>query len=525
MYSAPALKIVDQYGRGIPRAALTSDFEGAATGRRMNTWGTSSAGVNSTLFSSLNTLRSRSRELRRNNPLIDGGIDTYAANIIGSGINPRWQMEDSGLKKEIQELWNDWVKESDLLDINDFYGQQTLGVNALIDAGEYLCRFITVGPGEYTAVPLKLQLLEADHLDAAYSDIKNGNAVRMGIEIDQLGRRLAYWIWNEHPGEMYLFTVPNSTRIRVEKRDMVHVFKPVRIGQMRGRPWLASIIVKIRELDQYSDAELVRKKAAAMFGGFIYQELNYDQGAGNVLGIPTTADPSIIALEPGTFPVLPLGKKVAFSEPADVGGSYEVWIKQQLREIAVGMGITYEQLTTDLSGVNYSSIRAGLLEFRRRVKQLQYQIIIHQFCRPIAERWMDTAVLSGVLKIKDYYENRRKYLRIQWRPDGWDWVDPVKDQLAEQMAIRNGFKSRSQVVAERGSDIEIVDQEISEDNQRADDAGLILDSDPRNTNASGAMQNAIEQINDEGDEPTSPQDGKKNKIKNVDPAKGGRSAL
>jgi lambda family phage portal protein len=282
---------------------------------------------------------------------------------------------------------------------------------------------------------------------------------------------------------------------------MGHVFKPLRIGQMRGRPFLASIIVKMHELDQYSDAELVRKKAAAMFGGFIIEKLNYENAAipaGQLLGRSATTDANnnnIIALEPGTFPILPLGKEVQFSQPADVGITYEAWIKQQLREIAVGMGITYEQLTSDLSNVNYSSIRAGLLEFRRRIKQLQHQIIIHQFCRPIARRWMNAAVLSRALSlgIGDYLKNSRKYLRIKWRPDGWAWVDPVKDQLAEQMAVRNGFKSRSRVVAERGDDVETVDTEIAEDNQRADDKKLIFDTDPRNTASSGTMQKAIEE--------------------------------
>ena len=84
-------------------------------------------------------------------------------------------------------------------------------------------------------------------------------------------------------------------------------------------------------------------------------------------------------------------------------------------------------------------------------------------------------------------------IALAWCPDGWAWVDPVKDQLAEQMAIRNGFKSRARVVAERGDDIEDVDREIVEDNDRADKAGLILDSDPRKTAASGAMQKAVEE--------------------------------
>jgi len=493
------LSIVDQHGRAIPRSAMTGPYEGAATGRRMGAWGTSGSGVNSNLFSSLNHLRGRSRELRRNNPLADGGAESYVANIIGSGINPRWQIKDNpALKQELQELWDDWTKESDFADLLDFYGQQSLGVSGMLDAGEFLCRFIDVGAGEYETVPLKLQLLEADYLDETFhSTASNGNEIRMGIEFDKRGRRVAYWIWNDHPGESISFRNYALERVRVPAEDMRHVFKPVRIGQQRGRPWLASIIVKLHELDQYEDAELVRKKTAAMFGGFITEAMNAEgAAAGTLFGRRSGQDAKqndIIAIEPGTFPTLPVGKDVVFSTPADVGVTYEVWIKQQLREIAVGMGITYEQLTNDLTGVNYSSIRAGLLEFRRRVNQLQHQIIIHQFCRPIARRWTDTAVMCGALRIPDYFQNRRKYLRIEWCPDGWPWVDPVKDQLAEQMANRNGYKSRSRSVAERGDDVEIVDREIAEDNARADAAGLVFDSDPRKTEKTGAMHKATEE--------------------------------
>ncbi len=151
--------------------------------------------------------------------------------------------------------------------------------------------------------------------------------------------------------------------------------------------------------------------------------------------------------------------------------------------------------------MNYSSIRAGLLEFRRRVEHLQIQILAFQLCRPVAHAWLDTAINAGALRIPDYCRNRRTYLRIRWRPDGWPWVDPVKDQMAEQMAVRHGFKSRSQVIAERGGDVDTVDREIFEDNRRADALGLVYDSDPRKTAKSGAAQQA------EGDEANEPAEG------------------
>ena len=226
-----------------------------------------------------------------------------------------------------------------------------------------------------------------------------------------------------------------------------------------------------------------------MFGGFITE-------ASAVAGDPSawfgskasddSAGRDVVALEPGTFPILPRGLDVTFSQPVDVGTTYEVWIKQQIREIAKGMGVTYEQLTGDLTGVNYSSIRAGLLEFRRRVGQLQQEIIIFQFCRRVANAWMDAAVLSGAVAIPDYFTNRRAYRRIVWRPDGWPWVDPVKDLDAAKNSVRSGFSSRSKVVAERGDDIETIDRENAEDNARADRLKLVYDSDPRKTTRTGS---------------------------------------
>ena len=177
-------------------------------------------------------------------------------------------------------------------------------------------------------------------------------------------------------------------------------------------------------LDQYDDAELVRKKTAAMFAGFITRQSPEDQllgeGEADELGV------AMAGLEPGTLQVLEPGEDVKFSDPADVGGSYAEFLRVQFRAVAVAMGITYEQLTGDLSGVNYSSIRAGLLEFRRRCEAIQHGVIVHQMCRPIWRAWMDAAVLSGALAAPGYAKNRqaaKAWQTAKWIPQGWQWVD------------------------------------------------------------------------------------------------------
>jgi lambda family phage portal protein len=261
--------------------------------------------------------------------------------------------------------------------------------------------------------------------------------------------------------------------VPVPAQYVLHLFRPLRPGQLRGQPWLTQVLVKLYELDQYDDAELVRKKTAAMFAGFITKTApdapvmdEEKDGDGS-----TTA---LTGLEPGTLQVLLPGEDVRFSAPADVGASYETFMRVQLRSIAAGMGITYEQLTCDLTGVNYSSIRAGLLEFRRRCEQFQHQVLVYQMCRPIWQRWITDAILSGALEIPEHAK-----LVAKWVPPGFAWVDPLKDIKAQIMAVRAGFKSRSEVLSEQGYDAEVIDREIASDNARADSLGHVYESDAR----------------------------------------------
>ena len=67
-------------------------------------------------------------------------------------------------------------------------------------------------------------------------------------------------------------------------------------------------------------------------------------------------------------------------------------------------------------------------------------------------------------------------------------VDPLKDVLARKEEVRCGFTSRTAVIHERGYDPEQVEAEIAADNERADAAGNVFDSDPRRTANSGVAQ-------------------------------------
>ena len=368
--------------------------EAAGAGRRSFAWLPSNPGAVAALTATQTELRTKSRDLVRRNAWANAALESYVANAIGTGIKPQSLVTDSALRERIQALWRDWTLDADAAGLTDFYGLQALACRAMLEGGEALIRIRYRRPEDGLAVALQLQVLEPEHLPVTLNTTaENGNVIRAGIEFDRLGRRVAYHLYRTHPEDGALAPMSGNggmETVRVDASEILHLFRPLRPGQIRGEPWLARALVKLNELDQYDDAELVRKKTAAMFAGFITRLAPED----NLMG-EGSADPNGVALaglEPGTLQILEPGEDVKFSQPADVGASYAEFLRMQFRAVAAAMGVTYEQLTGDLTQVNYSSIRAGLLEFRRRCEALQHGVIVHQLCRPIWQVFIEQAV-------------------------------------------------------------------------------------------------------------------------------------
>jgi lambda family phage portal protein len=441
-----------------------SAYESAGYGRRLQRWTTSAGSMNAVLLNDLETLQNRSRDAVRNNPYAANILDVIVANTIGTGIKPQSLAAD---KAAIDALWLDWTDYADADGMQDFYGLQGLILRCVVESGECFVRF-KMNRGQ--AVPLQLQILESEFLENTTTLLPNGNRLVGGIELNPQGRRVAYHLHKNYPGD---HAFEGDEVVRIPAKEILHIYKPLRPGQVRGEPWLARVLLKLHDLDQYDDAELVRKKTAAMFAGFVTRLDPESSMLGE--GAPNEASQAFAGLEPGTMQFLEPGEDVRFSQPGDVGGTYEAFMRQQLRSIAVGMGITYEQLTGDLSGVNYSSIRAGLVEFRRRIAMIQHHLMVFQLCRPVWNRWFELAILSNQLPLN-------ADPKVKWIPQGFDWVDPLKDIKAQVMSIQNGLKSRAEVVSELGYDVEDIDQEIAADNKRAQKLGLHFDYQTQHLN-------------------------------------------
>lgn len=478
---------VEQLGR---TASIEPAFDGASQGPRFRNWTATTSGVNALVGGSLTTLRSRSRDTARKNPWARQGVETHVANLVGSGIKPLSRVKDEAFREAQQEAWLDWTDEADADGLTDYYGLQAIGARALQESGEFLIRFRSRRMEDGLTVPLQLQLLEGDHLPIERTlTLDSGNRVIQGVEFNLIGQRVAYWIYRQHPGDIQLTGLDNTQLVRVPASEICHVFKVMRPGQVRGYPWLATVLTRVREMLEYEDAELVRKKFAAMITAFLTTSGDAPEEVLNAkLEVIKSGEPGVAGgvMEPGTTQILQPGEDIRFSESPEVGQTYDVFMKTNLRAIAAGMGLTYEQLTGDLSNVNFSSIRAGLNEFQRRCTADQEQTLVFQMCRPVWNRWNREAVLAGVLDAPGFALNPRPWLRVEHIAQGWRYVNPKDEVDADIKAIRGGLNSRRRVVSGFGVDVEVLDREIAEDSKRADNLGLVLDSDPRKTKAAGS---------------------------------------
>jgi len=472
--------------------AFIGGFDGGLTTRRLKGFQASRAHVNVLIQQAGDDMTARARHLTRNNGYAINAVESWAGNVVGTGIKPSSRIADSALKDTVQKLWLRWTDEADAEGLTDFYGLQRRAAREVFIAGEVFFRIRPRRDSDGLTVPLQLQLLPSEMLPKHLNmTLGNGHVIRQGIEFDAIGRRSAYHFYRRHPGDATEQDLAGEI-VRVPADSILHIIDPVDAGQLRGYSRFAPVLAKLFILDQYDDAELDRKKVAAMFAGFISRpavdDMALDTG-------DSTSEP-LMPLEPGQLQVLEDGENITFSSPSDVGGNYESFQYRTLLQVASGLGIPYVNVTSDMVKANYSNTRAALLEFRRRVEAVQHSVMVYQMCRPVWIRWMDAAVMSGALPIAGYEERRADCLDCDWLPPRWDWVDPLKDINAEVAAINAGLKSRSQAISERGYDAAEVDAEIAEDRRRQHELGILTEgnNDGRANSGADAVRNAADDM-------------------------------
>lgn len=470
-------------------------YLGAGQGRRLRTFRPTNVGPNASLRG-LSTLLARARHNARNDAWEVAALDKRVANAIATGIQAKALWGTPEQRKATDKLWKKWTKYSDADGVLTWYGQQALAWREWDEAGEVFVRLRMRRASDGLPVPLQVQLIEAEQCPATYYGVAaNGNAIRAGIEFDRIGRRVAYWMYQAHPGDIHMGEVNPLLLVRVPAEQIRHLYRPLRAGQLRGVPGSASVLVRQYGLDRLQDNVLERQALANLYAGFFETPAADEDpeglSGGAVADLKTGQDidgTPVAGLEPGTMQELPPGWKVNFSEPPGAGSDYAEFLRGNLMAIAAVRGVPYEVMTGDLRNVSDRALRLILNEFRRRIEMDQWLYLIPQLCQFVREGFFDQAVLAGSLQVQGYAELRDEVTETMWVPEGWPYSHPVQDVDADIKAIRAGITSRSRRTLAQGEDPEAVIDEIAADNQAADARGLVLDSDPRKVSSAGLTQ-------------------------------------
>jgi lambda family phage portal protein len=414
-------------------------YDGARSGRRNDGWVTGNTSANAEIGMATEALRSRARALVRNNPHAAKAVAVIVANKIGTGIMCQADGPNARANKRLDTAWQRWVDDCDVTGRMDLYGIQALAERTRAESGEALIR-LHAGRGE---VPLRLQVLEPDFIDSTKNErLGTDHEIRLGVEYRNEAP-VAYWLYEAHPGDGSLANLRRGQQSnRVSANEIIHYYKPLRPGQSRGVTDFAPVIEALRDLGDYANAELMRKKIAACSVGAV----TTPAGLPGASLAPTALDDNgdrVEQFRPGMISYLKPGEGIDFFDPKP-SGDYQQFMSVELHAIASGLGIPYELLTGDLSEVTYTSHRGGLVQFRGMVEADQWQIVVPQVCRPIWQAFV------SAYRIMDGSVDPRT--PAVYTPPRFGLLDPAKEIPAMVAALEAGIESYPNLIAREGYD-------------------------------------------------------------------------
>ncbi|WP_028579428.1 phage portal protein [Desulfogranum japonicum] len=426
----------------------------------------------------MQTIIGRCRDQAQNNPSVRGGIRRIVNNAVRSGIRPQFQFRDKGDKLDTatnrawEKLFSRWAGYADISGHDSFWAQQRLGLGHMwFDGGFFIHRvWDTSIPG---VVPLRLELLERDHLDTSMDGVlKNGNIARQGKELDpRTGKVVAYHLFPEHPGDSgYTSMVQQS--IRIPASEIVDVFERDRISQYHGIPWIVAVVMEAYDLEDYRAYERIGAKLAAAFGIFV--KSNYADMGHPGIGIqagetgensnwPTTWDNMPEYIDPGRIQAVPYGADITIASHNRPGTQYEPYVKESRRTQSTGFGMSYEAYANDYTDASYSSARSASLEERLSYGGMQ-MFLNEKMNRKVAAWFIEAAWMAGLApcSMPGFRTNPWPYLEaVSHQNPGWGWVEPLKDSQASGKKIDKVLSTYRREAAAQGYDWdELVDEAI-----------------------------------------------------------------
>jgi lambda family phage portal protein len=457
-------------------------YQAAQADRVTSGWSTSPLPADQIVRRNWRALVARSREQLVNNSYAKAFQRSVRRNVIGQkGFILQAQVQgadgkpDADANRAIEAAFKKWskAKNCDVKGVRSFLQIQKTLVNGLPSDGEFMVRHVygrDAGPWGYG-----LQILDPVNCPVDFDEDRrpNGRFIRAGIEYTKMGRPVYYYF---HTLDVSQSDYSHAGRafIRVPADQIIHWFEEDLVGQKRGLPWMATALLRMRQLDQFERAALINARESANKLGVI----EWDEGFGPE---PESDDDDgeaaevELSSEAGIYHEMLQGQRLKRVESPYPNGEMAVFSKHNLRGVASGLGAAYNDLANDLEGVNLSSMRHGMQAERDRWKELQ-ESLIESFISEVFEKWLEYSLIAGKITLDNGAtlspRHLSKYLDATFHARRWDWMDPSKDVKADADAVENLFKSRGQVIRERGRNPRDVYREFAEDIQAMKDEGI-----------------------------------------------------
>ena len=454
------------YNRLAYREAIEArNYTAARTDDRFGNWFPRDQPAEVTDAPYRNLIRARARDLERNNAVLSGAVLGIVNNVIGLGIKPQAMCVSTSGKEltrindKIEELWAEWTnaENCDITGHSDFYALQALFLRRMLVDGDGL--IIRSTPADRARFPLILQMVEGDMFAEQLTRDKD-RYIYGGVEVNDYMQPLAYH---------FVFDPRTYEVTRVPAERVVHGFVKFRAQQIRGVSALAPVMEPVRDIGQYIEYELKAARIAASLSGVI--KSGTPQKIGRNMKVADSGDTSATQIEPGTMLNLRPGEDALFAQPGRPNVAASQFTQLILRFVGVGLGLSYESVSRDVSQVNYSSAREAKLQDIKTYEAMQ-EFVIKKFCRPIYNAWLDAAVLGGLVNIPGYWNTPAKYRKCRWVKPGWKWVDPLKEASGTEKQLALGLTTLQEVCGAMGTDWQENLEQQAREEQYKKDLGL-----------------------------------------------------
>lgn len=433
-------------------------------------WQTQSSSLDYQLISKLVSTRAKARSLATSNAYVSNYLQIVVNNVVGSAgfTLQATNTDNSGNlttlnNNRLEEQWAKFSKNCSIDNKHTLTTFLSLIMKTLPVDGEAFIQIVERSDGTF-----RLKLIDAALVDEAINtNLQNGGKIVMGVELDADGAPVAYHVKRGYDGE----TALRGKSIRIPASDIIHIYDPLQVTQTRGFSWLAPVLGTLHQLEEYNKAELVSARVRANH----VQYVKMTDAAINLLG-DAALDPDLITeykTAPGATVTLDPGYEVVDAGGSNLPTAYAEFVSNILKQIASGLHVSYNALATDLSDVNYSSMRSGLLLEREYWKLVQ-NMLIDRVLGVVYERFVDNLFLYNKITVVGVAVPE-KFKSYKLMARGWDWVDPLKDVEASVTALAAGLTTRTALLAEKGIDFEdLINQRKREDELLAA-AGLSFD--------------------------------------------------